>query len=222
VDAVACEVVDAILELAKRTEPEYRDDRAWATARRLATSALKMAQGEAVEARSLLIRAIGDRRLARADNPIGLLIRGVEGDVAGADRFLVRRRHESSAEGGLTNSPGASTALEDLAPGMREMLLDAVRCGAAIDARWLRGRDIPLVAFETARRRVAEEAAMKSATPLCDEFAARDETEYRRRLEEILAVVEIPANLGVRRTLDHPMLLGMCRARLERELCGDR
>jgi hypothetical protein len=222
VDAVACEVVDAILELAKRTEPEYTDDRAWSTARRLATAALKQAQGEAVAARSLLLRAIGDRRLARAANPVGLLIRGVEGDVAGADRFLVVRQHESVAEGGLTNSPTAANALEGLAPGMREALLDAVRCGAAIDARWLRGRDIPPVALETARRRVAEEAAIKSATPLCDELAARDETEYRGRLEEILAVVEIPANLGVRRTLDHPMLLGMCRARLERELCGDR
>jgi hypothetical protein len=57
---------------------------------------------------------------------------------------------------------------------MREMLLDAVRCNAAIDARWLRGRDIPPVALAMARRRAAEEAAMKSATPLCDELAARD------------------------------------------------
>jgi hypothetical protein len=222
VDAVACEVVDAILELAKRTEPEYTDDRAWSTARRLANAALKMTQGEAVAARSLLLRAIADRRLARAGNPVGLLIRGVEGDAAGADRFLVSRRRETDADGGLTNSTAAPSALDDLAPGMREMLLEAVRSGTAIDARWMRGRDIPPAAFEAARESTAEEAGAKSETPLCDELAARDGTEYRRRLEEILAGLEVPVNLGVRRTLDHPMLLGMCRARLERELCGDR
>jgi len=220
-EAVACEVVDAILELAKRTEPEYTDDQAWSTGRRLAAAALKMAQGEAALARSLLLRAIDDRRLARADNPIGLLIRGVEGDAAGADRFLVVRRHGSEAEGVVTSSLPTS-ALDDLAPGMREALVSTVRRGVAIDARWLRDRDIPPAALEAARKHAVEEASTSSERPLCDELAARDPTEYRRRLDEILASVEIPSNLGLRRSLDHPMLLGMCRARLERELGGDR
>jgi hypothetical protein len=217
VDAVACEIIDAILNLAQRVEPAYTDHQAWAVARRLAGVALATAQRDAATARVLLLCAISDRRLARARNPVGLLIRGVEGDDAGHDRFLI-----SGCKGAVVNSPTATKALEDLAPGMREMLLEAVSSGAAIDARWLRGRDVPPAALHAARKRAAEEASSSSETPLGDELAARDETEYRRRLEEILAVVEIPSNLGLRRSLDHPMLLGMCRARLERELSGER
>jgi hypothetical protein len=183
VDAVACEVVDAILALAQRIEPAYTDDQAWAVARRLAAAALAMAQQNAAAARSLVLRAIADRRLARARNPVGLLLRGMLGDDAGEDRFL------------LAESP-----------------VDA-RAMTAINARWRESG---------ASSAPAEEGSAKSDTPLCDELAVRDIAEYRRRLEEILAVVEIPSNLGLRRSLDHPMLLGMCRARLERELGGNR
>jgi hypothetical protein len=181
VDAVACELVDAILALAQRVEPAYTDDQAWAVARRLAAAALAAAQHNAAAARSLVLRAIADRRLSRARNPVGLLLRGVLGDDAGEDRFLL-----------------AETAID-------------ARAMAAIRAHGYATLPTP-----------AEEDPQRSDTPLCDELAARDPDEYRRRLEEILAGVEIPANLGVRRSLDHPMLLGMCRARLERELGGDR
>jgi hypothetical protein len=193
---VAYEVVDAILELAHRVEPEYPDNRAWEVARSLAQAALELGSGHAASARVLLLHAIGDHRLSRARNPIRLLIRGLVGDDASKDRFLFARKNPDDL-GRVTSSPPATNACEALAPGLRETLIDTVRRGTVIDDRWLRGRDIPLAALEIVRKHAAEEAARKSATPLCDELAARDPTEYSRRLEEALASVEIPSNLGL-------------------------
>jgi hypothetical protein len=73
IDAVACEVVDAIIELVGRVQTDYPEERAWGVARELATEALTIAGGRAAAARELLLRAIADRRLARATNPVGLL-----------------------------------------------------------------------------------------------------------------------------------------------------
>ena len=87
-DAVACEVVDTIFELAVRKDPTYTDTQAWAVARRLACAALVLRK-DAEKARELLLGAAASRKLARAENPIGLLIRGVMGNENGGDRFLV-------------------------------------------------------------------------------------------------------------------------------------
>jgi hypothetical protein len=163
VDAVACEVVDAVLELAQRTQADYPEAKAWEVARSLAAAILPLCTGRSAHARALLLHAIGDRRLARARNPVGLLRRGILGDATGEDRFLIDNR-----------------------------------------------------AFAvTARRDLVDNG--EAGTPLCDELARSNQAEYQRRLLLILPSIELPPMLR-ERTLDHPMLLGMCRVRLEREL----
>ena len=88
-DAVACEIVDAVLELAQRIEPTYSDAQAWAVCRKLAASLIAHVGGDAETARPLLLLAIADRRLQKADNPIGLLIRGICGNANSIGRFLI-------------------------------------------------------------------------------------------------------------------------------------
>jgi hypothetical protein len=164
VDAVACEAVEAIVGLARRAEPTYPEERAWAVARTLAAASLEIAQGDAPAARAILLRAITDRRLTRAHNPVGLLIRGLSGDAKGRDRFLIDLR-----------------ALTDARPASR-----------------------------------TDQAA--SHAPLADRLATDDPATYRAHLERILQHIDLPAVLNTRRSLEHPMLLAICRARLEREL----
>jgi hypothetical protein len=221
VDAVACEVVDAILELAARVESDYPDDRAWDVARRLAGSALGTITGGPAFARAALIRAIGDRRLARARNPVGLLLRGVVGDENGHDRFLL-----TGAANGPTPRVDAAPASETatatgLPPGLHEALLDRIRRDD-LSPMWLRESEIPAAALAIARAAVkAEVKSRTSSTKLVDELAAVDPDGYVARLEAILANLELPIALRGDRGLDHPMILGMCRSRLEIELSAD-
>lgn len=218
VDAVACEIVEAILTLALRVESAYSDDQAWAVARRLAAVVLEVTGGEAARARGMLQRAITDRRLARASNPVGLLIRGVVGDRNGADRYLLGGS-PATPPAERVDPPTAYDTSTGLPPGMHAALLDALRAGRAINDTWLRERDIPRRALAIARAELEAESRDESAdTPLAERLAAQDPTAYRERLEQILTTLELPALLRVERTLDHPMLLGMCRARLEAEL----
>jgi len=98
VDAVAVDVIEALLSLGQRVQPDYTEDRAWIVARRLATVALDVAGGRPASARSLLLHAIADPRLARAKNPVGWLIRGVTGDQSGTDRFLLTSGSDPGAE----------------------------------------------------------------------------------------------------------------------------
>jgi hypothetical protein len=216
IDAVACEVVDAILELAARVESDYPDERAWDVARRLAGSALGAIEGGPAFARAALIRAIGDRRLARARNPVGLLLRGVLGDENGHDRFLL-----TGAANGPTPRVDSGPALETptgLPPGLHEALLDRIRRDD-LSSTWLRESEISAAAMAIARTAVkAEVKSPTSSTPLLDKLAAVDPDGYVARLEAILANLELPVALRGDRGLDHPMILGMCRSRLEMEL----
>ncbi len=221
VDAVACEVVDAVLTLAQSVEPAYPDERAWAIARRLATSVLETVGGDAAAARAALLNAIVDRRLTRATNPIGLLIRGVVGDRSGADRYLLSNQCASIGNkrdfAGAGGTP-ASIATIDLPPGLQSALLHALREGRTLTDPWLAERGISSRAVAIARAQIAAENDGSTTTPLAEKLAADDPATYARRLEEILAELELPAFLRDKRRLDHPMLRGMCVARLESEL----
>jgi hypothetical protein len=216
IDAVACEVVDAILELAARVESDYPDERASDVARRLAGSALGAIKGGPAFARAALIRAIGDRRLARARNPVGLLLRGVVGDENGHDRFLL-----AGAANGPTARVDSALAPETptaLPPGLHEALLDRIRRDD-LSPTWLRESEIPAAAVTIARAAVkAETKSPTSSTPLVDKLAAIDPDRYVGRLDAILANLELPVAVRGDRGLDHPMVLGMCRSRLEIEL----
>jgi len=221
VDAVACEIVEAVLTLARRVEPEYPDDRAWSVARRLATTVLESVRGEAATARSVLLNAISDRRLARATNPIGLLIRGVVGDKKGADRYLLTGGISTARSERPIDHPTAGTynTSTGLPPGLHNGLLEALRTRRTISEVWLREREISSRALEIARNEVeAETSNAPTRTPFSDKLAADDPAVYKARLELILVELELPAILQVERTLDHPMLLGMCSARLEAQL----
>lgn len=218
VDAVACEVVDAVLTLAQRMEPDYPDDRAWVVARKLAAAVLQRASGGAAAARAMLLRAIADQRLARAKNPIGLLIRGIVGDHGGGDRYLLTSAPASQVKPTATTY-ATSTGLP---PGLHSVLVDAVRDDRVTDA-WLSEREISPQALATARADVrAEMERAPSRTPLCDKIEEEDPATYRLRLQHILADLELPAMLRVERRLEHPMLLGMCRARLECDLAEEQ
>ncbi|MGH7756735.1 MAG: hypothetical protein ACREM8_10695, partial [Vulcanimicrobiaceae bacterium] len=214
------------VSLAQRVEPAYPGERAWAVARRLAVAALEIADGRAATARATLLRAIADRRLARASNPVGLLIRGVVGDEKGADRYLLADGIALSAVSAQAN---VSTVLPThktstgLPLGLHTGLLEAVRAGRTISDAWLRERDISRRAFAIARAEVDLEAkGTPTSTPFSEKLAAEDPRAYKTRLQKILSELELPAILEVERTLDHPMLLGMCRTRLEAELrCAD-
>jgi hypothetical protein len=219
VDAVACEVIEAVLTLARRVEPGYPDERACAVARRLATAALETVGGEAAPARAMLLRAIVDRRLARASNPVGLLIRGVGGDENGADRYLLATSSTTPQSDRSQPPPPTYRTSTGLPPGLHDGLRGALREGVTPSETWLRERGISAQAFAIARAEAQAEAKDMSASMLLSEqLAARDPAAYQNRLERILTELELPAILQVARTLDHPMLLGMCRARLETEL----
>jgi hypothetical protein len=221
VDAVACEVVEAVLTLAQRIEPGYADERAWFVARRLAAAVLETVHGGAAAARVMLVHAITDSRLSRATNPIGLLIRGVVGDGCGADRYLLTNQQGSTREErGLSSaSTGqASDAVIGSPPGLHNALLEALREGRTFSDSWLRERGISPRALAIARAEVAAESDELTRTPLAEKLAADDPKSYTKRLEGILAELELPAFLRHERRLDHPMLRGMCVARLEAEL----
>lgn len=223
-DAVACEIVEGVVELARRVEPAYPDDRGWSVARRLASVALETTQGEPAHARALLLRAIGDRRLARASNPIGLLIRGVVGDVHGRDRYLIALSDgkKPARNDKLTGpTPPAKDRYETptgLAPGLDEALQNALRRGHVPDSEWLRERDIQPEVLARARALVASDPEGSSDTPLTDRLAMDDPTGYKSELEAILRDLPLPERFVIERRIDHPMLLGMCRAKLEADL----
>jgi len=223
VDAVACEIVDAVLFLAQRVEPSYRDERAWSVARRLAATVLEVVGGKPAAARAALLRAIGDRRLARASNPVGLLIRGIVGDDKGTDRYLLAISSRTTLGESGAFVPGAVSATThetstDLSPGLHNGLLDALRAGRTLSDAWLRERGISARALAVARVEIEAEMNDSATTPLADKLAKDDAADYRARLDRILSELELPAILRDKRALDHPMLLGMCRARLEAEL----
>ncbi len=218
VDAVACEVVDAILSLAHRVDSEYADERAWSVARQLATVVLETVNGQTAAARFKLLHAIADRRLARASNPVGLLIRGIVGDKTGSDRYLLARV-EGSAYAPVVSDAIKYETPTGLPPGLHERLLQAIRSGQIFTDFKLREWGIPTHAVAIARAEVeAETKDSTAALPRSDELAQTHPTIYRRRLERILIDLELPKFLHLKRTLDHPMLLGMCRARLEADL----
>ena len=218
-DAVACEVVDAVLGLAQRVEPEYPAENAWAVSRKLATSALQLHGNDCELARAALLIAIRDRRLSRAVNPIGLLIRGVGGDKNGRDRYLLK-------------SPAAApraqaTAIEQtryetstrLPPGQHDALLEAIRCGTKITKDWMKERNVSYWAYERAREEVAAEIeATESETHLANEFEVADPVGFELRMEKILHELPIVKSLGIEPSLDSPMLRSYCLAQLEREL----
>lgn len=224
IDAVACEIAGSIAELARRIDPTYSEERAWSVARRLAGAVLETTQDEAAAARALLQRAISDRRLARATNPIGLLIRGVIGDVYGQDRYLLAGadHHEPKPPTIFATVAASQNARREtrsgLAPGLEEALLEALRRGQRPDSSWLRERDISPEALAVAEEDIVPMTAPPSDTPLADRLAAADPTRYTAELERILRELPLPARLGIEPRLDHPMLLGMCRAKLELNL----
>jgi len=221
VDAVACEVADAILTLARIVEPAYPDERAWAVARRLAAAVLETVNANAATARMILLNAVADRRLARATNPIGLLIRGVVGDGSGADRYLLPHRRGSTPferDFGIAAADQASKEATSLPPGLRDALLEALREGRTPTDSWLRERSISTHTVAIARAAIAAESDASTNKPLAEKLAAENPTSYATRLEGILAELELPAFLRHERRLDHPMLRGMCVARLEAEL----
>jgi len=221
IDAVACEIVETVLMLAQRVEPGYPDERAWSVARRLARAVLETVDGDAVTARATLLDAIGDRRLMRATNPIGLLIRGVVGDGSGADRYLLSNQSKSVgnkrdfADAGA--NPGTNATIP-LPPGLHSALLDALREGRTLTDAWLRERGISSQAVAIARAEIVTESAGSTGTSLAEKLALDDPTSYTARLEQILAELELPAFIRNERRLDHPMLRAMCLARLEAEL----
>jgi len=213
VDAVACEVVDAILALAQRTEPSYRDEQAWAVARRLAPLAITQARGSSAGARALLLSAIADRRLARAANPVGLLIRGITGDRNGDDRFLL----QATPAAAPVPKPAATVSRAkgtEIAPGLKAALLDALRAGRTITVEWLRERDIPASELVAARKIIeAETADAVSPTPLCDQLESDYPTSFSERLDQVARGMKPPVTIELVRS--HPMIGRMCRANLE-------
>jgi hypothetical protein len=105
-----------------------------------------------------------------------------------------------------------------LPPGLHEALLDRIRRDD-LSSTWLRESEISAAAMAIARTAVkAEVKSPTSSTPLLDKLAAVDPDGYVARLEAILANLELPVALRGDRGLDHPMILGMCRSRLEMEL----
>lgn len=217
VDAVACEVVDAIVALAQRVESSYRDDQAWSVARRLAPVAISLANGNSAGARHLLLTAIGDRRIARASNPVGLLIRGIIGDEQGNDRFLIGSTSAAlpgSTPQRLVVPPKVGT---DIPAALKSALLDALRSGRAITAEWLRERDIPAHELVAARKIVqAERLGEVSATPLSDCLENTDPTAFMERLDETARTMKPPTTLE--RLQEHPIIAKICRAALEADL----
>ena len=213
VDAVACEVVDEIVALAQRVEASYRDDQAWAVARRLAPVAISLANGNSAGARRLLLAAIADRRIARASNPVGLLIRGIIGDEQGNDRFLMRST--SAAPSGSTSPAAAPPKIgTEIPPGLKSALLDALRSGHAITPQWLRERDIPPNELVAARKVVqAERSDEVNATPLSDCLENTDPNAFTKRLDRTARSMKPPTTLE--RLQEHPIMAKICRASLE-------
>ena len=219
-EAVACEVVDAVLSLAQRVDPEYHGDTAWAVARKLASSALQTHDGDCEPARAALLVAIKDPRLARATNPIGLLIRGVVGDKNGRDRYLLK---SPSAAPTATNAPAIQQTRYEtstrLPPGQHDALLEAIRSGTQITKSWMKERNVSYWAYERAREEVAAELEeVESATPLANELEVADPVLFEMRMEAILYDLPIVKSLGIEPSLDSAMLRGLCLAQLEREL----
>jgi hypothetical protein len=119
----------------------------------------------------------------------------------------------------IRGNAGGRNALQGLPPDLRDLLFETLRNGSTIDSRWLSEHGISLEAVTLARQHIGTHpAAEVSATPFCDALSTSDPVEYRVRLERILDTLEIPKFANSRRSIDHPMCLGMCRARLEREL----
>ena len=87
-DAVACELTGPIYQLGRRVEPSYGIETAKLAAKRIAISLLSL-DPDAGRARAIVTRALADRRLEHADNPVGMLIRGLVGTPNGDDRFLL-------------------------------------------------------------------------------------------------------------------------------------
>ena len=213
-DAVACEVVDEILALAQRTEPSYRDDQAWSVARRLAPIAIAQATGSSAGARALLLAAIGDRRIARASNPVGLLIRGVMGDENGDDRFLLNSAPAQKHAANVSMAPAANARKAEIPPGMMTALLDALRNNRKISPEWLRERDIPASVLDSARKIIEKERLdSESATPLCDRLESNDPISFQEKLETAARLMKPPVTTDVLRS--HPMIARMCRANCE-------
>jgi hypothetical protein len=104
---------------------------------------------------------------------------------------------------------------------LHEALLDRIRRDG-LNPTWLRESEIPAAAVAIERAAVkAETKSPKSSTPLVDKLAAVNPDGYVGRLDAILANLELPVALRGDRGLDHPMILGMCRSRLEIELRTD-
>lgn len=220
VDAVACEVVEAIIALAQRIESDYPDERAWDVARKLAAVSLDFYHGQSEAARTALQNAIRDPRLARATNPVGLLIRGVLGDKDGRDRYLLGTPAANAPATAPRDvvTPRYETSTH-LPPGLHEALLDAIRSGRQITPAWLRERDISPWALNVARKEVqAEAASAVSSTPLADAFEESDPAGFASRIDAILTTLPLVKTLDVAPDPHHPILRGMCLAQLEREL----
>ena len=222
-EAVACEVVDAVLALAQRVDPEYYTDTAWAVARKLASSALQTHGGHCEPARAALLGAIKDPRLARAANPIGLLIRGVVGDKNGRDRYLLKSPTATATAAPATNAPASQQTRYEtstrLPPGQHDALLEAIRSGTQITKSWMKERNVSYWAYERVREEVAAELEdVESATPLANELEVADPVLFEMRMEGILYDLPIVKSLGIEPSLDSAMLRGLCLAQLEREL----
>jgi hypothetical protein len=225
-----------LLLLARKREEDTDEDSATFVKAlgRIIETLHQLCDGDIQRVRDTLSRLVADERVTSHENPIALMLRG----VCSKPRFLLATRSERSAK--TADERAYCTLPEPVQHSLRERI-----ASGAITPEWCRERDISAGARRFAAAIVGtEKRETSSPTPtdaledlastasgaaeegapakLCDELAARDPDEYRRRLDKILPLIEVPSVIRVERSLDHPMLLGMCRARLERELCGGR
>jgi hypothetical protein len=229
-ETVTPEIRAQLLLLAQKREEDTDEDSATfiKALGRIIETLNHLCENDQDRIRATLSRLVADERVTSAENPIALMLRG----VVNKPRFLLTARAAHSAR------PPDERAYYLLPLPVQEILRERIASNT-ITPEWCRERDISdgarrfaiaivescaeegsVISRITTERAVEEESSI-SATPLCDGLANRDPDEYRRRLERILPLIDLPPMIR-ERSLDHPMLLGMCRARLERELCGDR
>jgi len=207
VEAVAGEIAYRLLEFGRIVEEGYGQEQAWSLACRLAAEVLKL-RPDPGEARDVLRRAVNDARVAAARNPLGFLRRGIVGNDAGIDRYLLNTQMRPAEEVGARPS---------LAPGLREHILAMLRNGESPSAEWLHERHITADVVAELRTQIGPQRdADPPSFPLGDALSQKDPDAYQRRLHEVLA--KLPSVLGSTRSLDRPAILGMCRAQLEVEL----
>jgi hypothetical protein len=221
IEAVACEVVERIVDLGRRVDPGYTDAQAWDLARILAASVLEHCQFSSAAARAALIRAIASPQLARAQKPLGLLRRGIVGDRYGNDRYLlVEALPVADRQNGSGRGSSPSTAPRAIPPGAADMLRQLLQDGKIPSAEWLRQRDLVRADVERIRAEMRSDGQTGDPESLVDVLAATDPSRYEAELATVFArIAETDLGQFFRgQSLTSPIVRGMCRAQLERDL----